>query len=213
MARKLPSDIRKALGEGVADIGKAIQDLETRNLIDGLIQSYSKLDKTAMLGKTTYLAESLRKLCGLKGAELIINVLNRGSSRGAWQLIGEVESNDVKQFLEALVMKYGAQYQWLFDPFPNDWERYDLTTKYMGVPPRPVISLKIVDKSGRLLKIESPLTTYVDLVVAQMEHLKRIDNEMEKFGQPHSIQKIVPTNKLKKMKKIAEELLEAPKKE
>lgn len=212
MTRQLPSGVRKALEEGVTQIEKAIQNLETKNLIESLIQSYSKLDRVALFGKTSYLAESLRKLCGNRGAELILNLLNRGSSEGAFQLIGKVESSDVKQFLEVLVMKYGAQYQWLFDPFPNDWERYNFSTKYLGTPSIPVISIKIIDKTGRLLKLETPLTTYIDLVVAQIEHLKRIDEEMEDLGQPQSIQKIVPRNKLKKIKKIVEELLERPKK-
>jgi hypothetical protein len=149
-------------------------------------------------------------LCGSKGAELIINILNRGSSEGAFQLIGEVENNDVKQFLQVLVMKYGAQYQWLLDPFPNDWQRYNFTTKYLGAPSLPLICTSIVDKSGRMLELESPLTSFIDLVVAQIKHLKKIDEEMEDLGQPRSVQKIVPRNKLENIKEIVERLLETP---
>ena len=212
MAKRLPSGIKKAVEEGATQIEKTIQDLETRNLIDDLLQSYSKLDRRALFGKTTYLVESLRKLCGKEGAELILNILTRGSSEGALQLIEEVKSNDVKRFLEVLVMKYGAQYQWLFDPFPNDWERYNFSTKYLGTPSLPVISIKIVDKSGRLLELESPLTTYVDLVVALVDHLRSVDKEMKSLGQPRATQRIVSRKKLNKIKKTVEELLETPKK-
>ncbi|NIO38160.1 hypothetical protein GTO27_10740 [Candidatus Bathyarchaeota archaeon] len=212
MSKRIPKGIRKSLNEGVAQIDEAIQDSENENLIESLIQSYSKLDRHELLGKTTYLVQSLEKLCGHSGAELILNLLNRGSSEGALRLIGEVEGNKVKQLLEALVMKYGAQYQWLLDLFPNDWQRYNFSTKYLGVPPLPVTSIKIVDKSGRLLELESPLQTYVKLVAALVEHLKAIDDEMKDLGEPHAIQKRVPKSDLEKIKKIAEELLEIPKK-
>lgn len=212
MAKRLPPRIEKVVEEGVTQIDKAIKDLNTKNLIDSLIQSYSKLDRRALFGKTTYLAQSLRELCGNRGTDLVLNILNKGSSEGAFKLIGEVKNNDVKQFLEALVMKYGAQYQWLLDPFPNDWERYNFSTSYLGTPSFPVISMKIVDKSGRLFELESPLTTYVDLVAALVGHLKSTDEEMEDLGQPHAVQKIVTRKKLKKIKKTIEELLETPKK-
>jgi len=204
--------MKRSIVKGVAQIGKAIQDLETKDLIDSLIQSYSKLDRSEIFGKMTYLVESLTKLCEPKGTEVIINLLSRGVSKGSWQIIEEVERNDVKQFLKALAMKYGAQFQWLLDPFPKDWERYNFSTKYIGVPSLPVISTRIIDKSGTLLELESPLTTYVDLVVAQIEHLMNIEKEMEESGQPSSIRKIVPREKLQKIKKIVEELLETPKK-
>lgn len=208
MARKIPSHVKKSLEEGVAEIKEAIQDEKRRDLIGDVIESYSKLDKGTLSGKITYLASSLRRLCGPKGTELIMNLLSRGSSPGSWKLVGEVKDTEVKHFLETIVMKYGAQYQWFLDPFRSDWERYEFSTEYKGAPSLPIISMRIVNKSGRVLELESPLTTYVDLVIAQVKHLQTIDDEMADLGQPHSVQKIVSKKKLGKMKKAVEKLLE-----
>jgi len=210
MVTQIPTHVKKAIEEGVVQIENAITDTETKDSIDSLIKSYSILERRMLFGKTTYLVQSLQKLCGEKGAELILNLLNRGSSEGAFKLIGEVKSEDVKRFLQVLVVKYGAQYQWLFDPFQNDWERYEFSTKYHGTPPLPVISIKIVDKSGRLSELETPLGTYIDLVQALIKHLKAIDEEMENLGQPKAIQKLVQRHKLESIKKTMEELLQTP---
>jgi len=210
MATGIPTHVKKAIEEGVAQIEKSIADSEIKNSIDRLIHSYSLLDRSMLFGKTTYLAQSLLKLCGKEGSDLILNLLTRGSSEGAFALLGEVKNDNVKRFLEALVAEYGAQYQWLLEPFPNDWERYMLSTKYLGVPPLPIISVKIVDKSGRLFELESPLGTYTDLVQALVTHLKTIDEEVEKLGHRKAVRKLIQRDKLESMKKAIDELLETP---
>jgi hypothetical protein len=210
MVEQIPAKVRKSVEEGSSQIEKAIADAETKKSIVDLLQSYSILDRRRLFGKTTYLIQSLQKLCGGKGTELIVNVLSRGSSEGAFKLIEEVKNDDVRHFLEALVVRYGAQYQWLFEPFQHDWERYELRTSYLGTPRLPVISMRIVDKSGTLMELESPIATYVDLVQALVGHLKSIAEEMKSFGQPKALEKLGQIDKLKGMKKTIEETLETP---
>jgi len=208
---KRPREIKIAIEKGAAQIEKAIQEPETKESIDNLIQSYSTLDTISIYGKTTYLVESLRRLCGSKGSELILNVLTRGSSEGAWEAIDQVSSKEVRQFLNTLILKYGAKFQWLLEPFQNDWQRYYISTKYSGTPLMPIVSARIINKKGEPFELESPLRAYVNLVAAFVGYLSIIDGEMEKLGQPKAVQKIVTKKKLEDMKKVLEELLENPK--
>jgi len=211
MSAKLPAHVKKTIEVGLTQIEKAITDLETKNSINSLIRSHSRLDRRALFGKTTYLLQSLKRLCGEQGAELIVNMLNRGSSEGAFLLLEEAKSEKVRQFLKTLIVRYGAQYQWLFERFQYDWQRYELTTTYYGIPLVPAISIKIVDKSGKLMELESPLGTYIDLVQALVRHLKAVDEDMEKLGQPKAVRKLIQKDKLESIKKTIDELLETPK--
>jgi hypothetical protein len=201
------SKTRKRIEDGIMKIEEAIRNNETKNSLESVIESYSKMDRISLIGKQTYLAESLNKLCGLSGTELILNLLTRGSSIGSFNLIDQIENSEVKAFLKRLVFKYGAQYQWFLEPFQKDWERYNLSTTYVGFPTTPVINFKIVNKSGQLLELESPLSTYSKLVVVQVQHLKTIDEHMKKMGDPKGLQKIIKKD-LIKIKEIIEKLLE-----
>lgn len=208
MKEQLPSKTKERITEGVTMLEKAIRNVETKNSIENVIQSYSKIDKNIQWSKQSYLVECLGSLCGAAGTEIIINLLTRGASSGALRLIEDIKNPEVKAFLKETVLKYGAQYQWFLEPLQKDWERYEFSTRYLGVPPFPVISAKIVCKSGQLLELESPLTTYGKLVVAQVEHLKSIDDDMKKLGSPKTVQKILGKNQLEKLKRIVDELLE-----
>jgi len=203
-------NLEKQIAPGIAEIEKAIENIETKNMIENIIESYSKLDRNSLFAKTTYLVQSLSRLCGQKGTQFLLNVLTRGSSEGAYQLTRKISNENLRRFLEGLVSKYGAQYQWFLEPFPKDWQRSYISTKYLGSRPVPIISTKIIDKSGNLLELESPLPTYVSLLVDQFKHLKATRDELRNLGQPNLF-KGLAGNQLARIKDIIEELLEVPK--
>ena len=204
----VPSKRKKVVEEGLIQLEKAIEDQETMKALENVIQSFSKLDKTTRWAKESYLLESLTSLCGAKGTEVILNLLNRGSSKGSVQLIETAKSPAVKKFLNDIMLKYGAMYQWFLEPFQEDWQRYNFSVQYQGIPPLPLISTKIICKSGRLLEFESPLPSYVDLLVAQVGLLKGADEGLKKLGSAKGIKGIVEKGQLKKMKEIIDKLLE-----
>lgn len=201
------SKTKKRIEDGLNKIEEAIVNDETRNSLESVIESYSKLDKTALVGKQTYLAQSIAKLCGLSGTELILNLLSRGSSNGSFNVIDRIENPEVKAFLNRIVIKYGAQYQWFLEPFQKDWQRYDFSIRYFGIPHLPIIECKIINKAGQLLELESPLPTYSKLVVAQIQHFKAMDKELKKLGSPEGVKKLIGKD-LIKIKEVVEDLLE-----
>jgi len=203
-------NVEKQIAPGIAELEKAIENIETQNTIESIIQSYSKLDKNLLFAKTTYLAQSLSRLCGKRGTEFLLNLLTRGSSEGAYQLTGKITNENLRRFLESLVFKYGAQYQWFLDPFPSDWQRSYMSTKYMGSPPLPVVSTKVIDKSGNVFELESPLQTYANLLVDQIRHLKAIRDELNNLGHKNLFQELV-RKQLTKIDDIIQELMEVPK--
>jgi hypothetical protein len=207
MAAIPPKEINR-FRKGIIELENAIKNPETRESINNLIESYSRFDRGDIWAKQSYLVESLHRLCGKLGTEVMVNILNRGSSTGSWNIISQIEVEELKRFLEQLTNKYGARYQWFLDPYPDDWQRYHYSTEYVGVPPLPIISSKITTKTGKSLELRSPLNTYGSMILAQMEHLTNIEHEMEKLGVPKSIQKIMGKDKLKKIKSIVEKLLD-----
>ena len=186
---------------------EAMQKKETMDALESIIESYSKLDRNSQIGKQTYFVESLSNLIDVSSAELIANLLSRGSSIGSFHIINNVQNLEVKAFLTKLISKYGAQLQWFLERFQKDWQRYDFTTTLYGIPPMAIINSKVIDKSGHLYELESPLPSFATLVLAQIEHLKVIEKQLEKLGYPRYVMKIVGKDQLLKSKKIIEELI------
>jgi hypothetical protein len=213
MKKEPSSETKKRIEDGIFDIEKAIIDNETRDSLESVIESYSKIDKTDLIGKQTYLVESLAELCGVLGTEMILNLLNRGSNAGSFKVIDGIENSEVRRFLKRIILKYGAQYQWFLEPFRKDWQRYDFSTKYFGVSAMPIVGWKVINKAGELQEIESPLPAYVHLVTAQIQHLNSVNKEMEKIGKPNAVKSLVGKDLLIKMKQAIDELLEEKKEE
>ena len=207
LKKEFDSKTEKRIEDGLNKIEKAISNIESRNSLEYLIESYSKLERTALIGKQTYLAESLAKSCGLSGTELILNLLSRGSSNGSFNVIDRINNLEVKEFLKRIVIKYGAQYQWFLEPFQKDWERYNFTTSYLGVPHFPVIECKIINKTGELFELKSPLTTYSKLIAAQIQHIGAVDEELKQSGYPEGVKKLIE-KELIKIKEVVDKLLE-----
>ncbi len=199
--------IKKRIEDGITKIEETIVNDENRNSVESIIESYSKINRTALMGKQSYLIESLSNLCGLVGTELILNLLSRGSNKGSFDVIDRIENPEVRAFLKRILIKYGAQYQWFLEPFQKDWQRYDFSTRYVGVPHLPIVECKIINKAGQLLHLESPLPAYSKLVAAQVQQLKAIDEEMKKMGNPKGVKKLISKD-LIKIKEVVEKLLE-----
>lgn len=119
MESKQESSIATGTETAISQLSEAIKDENKKRRIEEIISSYSKLDHTQLFAKSVYLSQSLQILCEEEAIGLLMNLLNRGSSEGAFNIISKVSDVHLREFLERLVTVYGVSYQWFLDPFPT----------------------------------------------------------------------------------------------
>lgn len=88
--------------------------------------------------------------------------------------------------------------------FPHDWQRVQVSTFYRGQPTSPVISLRIIDKSGNEFHMDSPAPQFAHFLEIQFLHLRNLDRELRTNSRPGIFQ--IMGERIKKIKEYMDEI-------
>lgn len=183
---------------------EALKDKEKREKVDGLLETFAKLERRELLGRITSFTRYIEEICGHETGNALLRMLSRGLP-AINKSLEQIEDAEVREWLRQLNSKYISAYEGIFPPIPHDWYRVFWSVKVDITHGNiPLIEAHILKRNGEIVYFEMPFSALVSLtnyLLGQISEAKEIDVLREQIQGLHE--------ELEQTKKIVDSILES----
>jgi len=156
--------------ESISDLSKiiktleeALMDGEKRKIVDGLLETFSKLERKELLERVSSFARYIDEICGPQTSNALFGMLSQGMPEISKSL-EQIENVEVREWLRQLNSKYISVFEGIFPPLPHDWYRIFWTVKVDITHGNiPLIEVIILKRNGESVYFEMPFPASVRL--------------------------------------------------
>ena len=160
------------IGEHVTNLGKILVDTTKREMIEGILLSYSKLDKPSIMNRGSVLLEDISSIIGTESSLLLGNILDViGNESNA--LINLCGDKNGKIALQEIHAKHSPIFAGFKSQLVDDWFRLSWSTSIEIETAEPLLKLRMFKRGGENVVIESTLSGWLGLSSHVFEQLSK----------------------------------------